>query len=93
MVHTFSQHSGDRGRWISEFEASLVYKLSSKTARATQKNPVSRKKKKRKEGRKERMNLAVSYSPVGRHTVVHTCTNTYTPIILIIKYKNKTLSD
>jgi hypothetical protein len=26
---------------ISEFEASLVYKVSSKTARATQRNPVS----------------------------------------------------
>jgi hypothetical protein len=32
-----------RGRRISEFEASLVYRVSSKTARATQKNPVSKK--------------------------------------------------
>jgi hypothetical protein len=31
---------GSRGRWISEFEASLVYKVSSWTARATQRNPV-----------------------------------------------------
>jgi hypothetical protein len=29
-----------RGRQISEFEASLVYKVSSRTARATQRNPV-----------------------------------------------------
>jgi hypothetical protein len=29
-----------RGRWISEFEASLV-----RTARATQRNPVSKKQK------------------------------------------------
>jgi hypothetical protein len=47
---------GGRGRWISEFEASLVYRVSSRTARATQRNPVSknqkRKKKERKEGRK-----------------------------------------
>ena len=28
--------------WISEFEASLVYKASSRTARATQRNPVSK---------------------------------------------------
>jgi hypothetical protein len=35
-----SQHSGGRGRWISEFEASLVYKVSSRSARATQRNPV-----------------------------------------------------
>jgi hypothetical protein len=35
---------GGRGRQISEFEASLVYKVSSRTARAIQRNPVSKKK-------------------------------------------------
>jgi hypothetical protein len=30
-----------RGRWISEFKASLVYRMSSRTARAIQRNPVS----------------------------------------------------
>ena len=35
-----------RGRPISEFEASLVYKVSSRTVRAIQRNPVSKKKKK-----------------------------------------------
>jgi hypothetical protein len=39
-----SQHLGGRGRRISEFEASLVYKVSSRTARATQRNPVSKNK-------------------------------------------------
>jgi hypothetical protein len=39
---------GGRGRRISEFEASLVYKVSSRTARATQRNPVSKSKKKKK---------------------------------------------
>jgi hypothetical protein len=34
-----------RGRWISEFEASLVYKVSSRTARAIQRNPVSKQNK------------------------------------------------
>jgi hypothetical protein len=43
------QHLGDRGRQISEFEVSLVYRVSSSTARAIQRNPVSKKKKKRKE--------------------------------------------
>ena len=43
VVHTFnSQHSGSRGRQISEFEASPVYKVSSRTARAIQRNPVSK---------------------------------------------------
>jgi hypothetical protein len=35
---------GGRGRQISEFEASLVYKVSSRTARAIQRNPVLEKK-------------------------------------------------
>ena len=34
---------GGRGRLISEFEASLVYRVSSRTARATQRNPVLKK--------------------------------------------------
>jgi hypothetical protein len=42
---------GGRGRQISE--VSLVYKVSSRTARATQRNPVSKKKKKKKKKRKE----------------------------------------
>jgi hypothetical protein len=36
---------GGRGRQISEFEASLAYKVSSRTARATQKNKNSNKKR------------------------------------------------
>jgi hypothetical protein len=57
-----SQHLGGRGRWISELEASLVYKVSSRTARATQRNPVSKRtnkqsnKQTRKEKRKGRKN-------------------------------------
>ena len=34
---------GGRGRQISEFEAILVYRVSSRTARATQRNPISNK--------------------------------------------------
>jgi hypothetical protein len=37
---------GGRGRQISELEASLVYRVSSRTARATQRNPASEKKNK-----------------------------------------------
>jgi hypothetical protein len=36
---------GGRGRRISEFEASLVYRVSSRTARAMQRNTVSKNKK------------------------------------------------
>jgi hypothetical protein len=37
---------GGRGRWISEFEASLVYRVRSRTARATQRNSASENKTK-----------------------------------------------
>jgi hypothetical protein len=47
-----SQHLGGRGRWISEFKASLVYRVSSRTARATQRNPVSKNQKKKKKRQK-----------------------------------------
>jgi hypothetical protein len=33
---------------ISEFEASLVYRVSSRTARVTQRNPVSKNQKRKK---------------------------------------------
>jgi hypothetical protein len=36
---------GGRGRQISEFEASLVYRVSSRTSRTTQRNPVSKSPK------------------------------------------------
>jgi hypothetical protein len=35
---------GGKGRQISEFEDSLVYKVSSRIAKATQRNPVSKNK-------------------------------------------------
>jgi hypothetical protein len=50
---------GGRGRRISEFEASLVYRVSSMTARDTQRNPVSKKKKKKtkkKQKQKQKQN-------------------------------------
>jgi hypothetical protein len=57
-----SQHLGGRGRQISEFKASLVYKVSSRTARATQRNPVSKKQKQKpkpKQNPYEQYNLKV----------------------------------
>jgi hypothetical protein len=35
-----AERQRDRVRWISEFEASLVYRVSSRTARTTQRNHV-----------------------------------------------------
>ena len=45
---------GVRGRWISEFKASLVYRMSSRTARATQRTPVSKNQKERKKKKKKK---------------------------------------
>jgi hypothetical protein len=45
---------GGRGRRISEFEASLVYRVSSRTARATQRNPVSKNQRKKERRRRRR---------------------------------------
>jgi hypothetical protein len=45
---------GGRGRRISEFEASLVYKVSSRTARATQRNPLLKNQKKERKKERER---------------------------------------
>jgi hypothetical protein len=39
---------GSRGRWISEFKASLDYRVSFRAARAMKRNPISKKKKKKK---------------------------------------------
>jgi hypothetical protein len=44
---------GGRGRQISEFKASLVYKVSSRIARATQRNPVSKNKQTKTNKQKE----------------------------------------
>jgi hypothetical protein len=35
--------------WISEYEASLVYRVSSRTARTIQRNPVSKNQKTNKQ--------------------------------------------
>jgi hypothetical protein len=50
---------GDRGRPISEFEASLVYKVSSRTAIAIQRNLVSKERNKQTKTKKQK-NLAQS---------------------------------
>ena len=40
-----------KGWWISEFKGSLVYRASSRTARATQRNPVLKKQNKTKQNK------------------------------------------
>jgi hypothetical protein len=47
---------GGRGRQISELEASLVYRVSSRTARATQRKPAVLKNKKQNKKQKTKQN-------------------------------------
>jgi hypothetical protein len=82
---------GGRGRWTSEFEASPVYKVSSRTARALQRNPVSKKKKRkgvekrRRKGRKKRKRRRKRRRMTGRawHGV-----HTYNPITQRLEQEN-----
>jgi hypothetical protein len=47
---------GVRGRQISEFEASLVYRVSSRTARTTQRNLSQKQKQKHKQQQQQQPN-------------------------------------
>jgi hypothetical protein len=59
---------GGRVRRISEFEASLVYKVSSRTARDIQRNPVSKKQKQKQKKPKQNKKKELK-TEVGRETV------------------------
>jgi capsid protein len=48
---------------LCEFEASLVYRVSSRTARATQRNPVLKNKTKQKKERKQRKKQSKRSTP------------------------------
>jgi hypothetical protein len=47
---------GGRGSQISEFEVSLVYKMSSRIARAIQRNPVSKIQKQKQKTKNNNSN-------------------------------------
>jgi hypothetical protein len=52
---------GGRGRRISEYEASLLYKVSSRTARATQRNPVLKTNKETNKQAKEKATTKTNF--------------------------------
>jgi hypothetical protein len=53
---------GGRGRRISEFKASLVYKVNSRTARAIQRNRLKKRKRKtNKQTNKKRVQGMLHY--------------------------------
>jgi hypothetical protein len=55
---------GDRSRQISEFKARLVYRMSSRTTRATQRNPVS--KNKTKQNKKEKGDITTEKEEIKK---------------------------
>jgi hypothetical protein len=56
---------------ISKFEASLLYKVSSKTARTVQRNPVSKKQKQNKQTKRFIYLFYVYEYTVAVHVVVN----------------------
>jgi hypothetical protein len=58
---------GGRGRRISEFKASLVYKVSSRTARARQRNPVLKKTKPKPKKKKKKKIKATKPKHISAH--------------------------
>jgi hypothetical protein len=68
VAHALIPALGRQGRRISEFKASLIYRVSSRTARATQRKLVSKKqkkKKKRKEKKKKELGSEDIYCHEG----------------------------
>jgi hypothetical protein len=51
---------GGGGACLSEFEASLVYRVSSRTARAIQRNPVSKKQTNKQKTKKKTIENTVN---------------------------------
>jgi hypothetical protein len=72
---------GGRGRRISEFKASLVYKVSSRTARAIQRNPVSKnQKEKRRRRRRRRRRKKEEEEEKEEEVKTHARQSWYTPL-------------
>jgi hypothetical protein len=65
VAHAFNPSRG-RGRWISEFKDSLVYRVSSRIARATQRNTVLKNQKKKKPKNQKTKTKNKKTKPTGK---------------------------
>jgi hypothetical protein len=72
-VSSLAFNKGGRGRQISEFEANLVYKVSSRTARAIQRNPISKKQKQKQRNKQKYLYKPWLNLPVGGVFFVCVC--------------------
>jgi len=84
VAHTFNPSTWEAEAGGSlEFKASLVYRVSSRTARATKRNPILEKRERGKEGRKvgKKTSSAVkSFSSQDPHSVSNTLTVAHNPL-------------
>jgi hypothetical protein len=65
---------GGRGRRISELEASLIYRVSSRTAKTTQRNPVAENQKKKKKKKQNKTKKETLYMSGGKMVQWIKCT-------------------
>jgi hypothetical protein len=82
VAHAFNLKGGGGGRQNYEFEASLVYKVSSSTARATQRNPISKKTKNKNKTKQNKTKKTqptfLFYCPItGSHLILYLPSPTY----------------
>jgi hypothetical protein len=63
---------GGRGRWISEFRASLLYRVSSSIARAIQRNPVLKNQNKKQKNKNNNNNKNPTQSCTRVLLVIYT---------------------
>jgi hypothetical protein len=68
VAHAFnpSTREAEAGGFLSK-RASLVYRVSSRTARATQRNPVSENQKEKKERKRERWVFMYHFDDICLH--------------------------
>jgi hypothetical protein len=77
---------GGRGRWIFEFKT----KVSSRTARATQRNPVSKKQKEKKKKEKKRTKSTTA-GAMWHHQSPAILLQQTLNILTLLKHKRQTL--
>jgi hypothetical protein len=80
---------GGRGRQVSEFEASLIYNVSSRTARATQRKPVSKNKTKPNKKTQTNKNIKTQTKSNPQPVFVFQTPGTVVPSSLFIKDNTK----
>jgi hypothetical protein len=83
VAHAFNPSPWETGRWISEFGAILVYRVSSRRVRATQRNPVSGKQKTKQNKTKQQQQQQQQKPPKKTETKQKNKTNKKELIIVL----------